>query len=200
MISLDSIFENIVAEIFGIILSLLISYFGVDVLGKKKTTKKFDTLKISIFFTLVFVFNLILNLSFWNNSQWTIFLTLGSLGGFLLSGYIYSHQCPSCKKFIHAKKKIDDKVIKEFKRAYKYQPFKVFLYSNGNIWKKEPVGRELTRDENWITKQEFYECNHCNYRWDSGLFDMNLDEETRPNPKLETINTNEKDPNEMNFS
>ena len=33
-----------------------------------------------------------------------------------------------------------------------------------------------------------------------GLFDMNLDEETRPNPKLETINTNEKDPNEMNFS
>src|SRR3989304_283144 len=108
MITLDSILENIIAEIIV----------------------------------------LILYLSFWKNSDLTVFLALVlMLLGYLII-YIYNEQCPSCKKFFKAKKRIDNTIIEKFTRDWKYQPMKITLYSNGNVWKKEPVGKEKTRTEN----------------------------------------------------
>ena len=112
----------------------------------------------------------------------------------ILIKYIYDKQCPSCKKFIRVKQKINDITIKEFKRDWKYQPMKILLYSNGNVWKKKPIGKEKTRTEDWITKQEFYKCSVCEHKWNSGHFDVNLDEKTRP--QHEKIRTDKTDPNQ----
>ena len=128
------------------------------------------------------------------NPDLNVFLILVLIGLGISIIYIYENQCPSCKKFIKAKKRIDDKTIREFKRDWKYQPMEITLYSNGEVWKKKPVGKEKTRTENWITKQEFYECCYCGYKWDSGHFDVNLDEKTRPENKV--IQTDKKDPNQ----
>lgn len=196
MITLDSIIENIIVEIIIIIVSSIVSVFLPKLIRKDKDEKakvKYDPLSIAIFIELISIFNLILNLSFWNISELTVFLTLVSmLLGYLIY-HIYNEQCPSCKKFIRAKRKIDAKIIKEFTRDWKYQPMKIWLYSNGNVWKQKSVGKEKIRTENWITKQEFYQCNYCEYEWDSGHFDVNLDEKTRPKP--EEIKTDKKDPN-----
>lgn len=198
MITLDSILENIIAEIIIIILSFIVSVFLPKVIKKDKDEKaivKYDPLSIAIFIELISIFNLILNLSFWNKSELTVFLALVSiLLGYLIF-YIYNEQCPSCKKVIRAKKRIDYKTINKFTRDWKYQPMKIWLYSNGNFWKKKPVGKEKTRTENWITKQEFYKCNFCGYEWDSGHLDVNLDANTRPKP--EEIKTDKKDPNQF---
>lgn len=197
MITLDSILENIIAEIIIIIVSLMVSVFLPKLIRKyedEKAIVKYDPLSIAIFIELISIFNLILNLSFWNKSELTVFLTLVSIVLGYLIYYIYDKQCPSCKKFIRAKKRIDNKIIEEFTRDWKYQPMKIWLYSNGNVWKKKPVGKEKTRTENWITKQEFYECYFCGYKWDSGHLDVNLDEKTRP--KSEEIQTDKKDPNQ----
>ncbi len=198
MITLDSIIENIIAEIIVLILSFTASIFLPKLIRKDKddiTIIKYDPLRIAIFFESIIIFNLILNLSFWNNSNLTVFLVLVLMALVYLIKYIYDNQCPSCKKFIKAKKRIDDKVIREFKRDYKYQPMEIILYSNGNVWKRKPVGKEKTRTENWITKQEFYECCYCEHKWDSGLLDVNLDEKTRPENKV--IQTDKKDPNQL---
>ncbi len=197
MITLDNILENIFAEIIVLIISFIVSIFLPKLIRKDKDEKakiKYDPLIIAIFFGLFSIFNLILNLSFWNIPNLTLFLifVLFVLGYSIK--YIYDEQCPSCKQFIKAKKKINAKTIKEFKRDWKYQPMKIWLYSNGEVWKQKPVGKEKTRTENWITKQEFYECNYCGYKWDSGHFDVNLDEKTRPKP--EEIQTDKKDPNQ----
>lgn len=200
MITLDGIIENLIAEIaiFGV--SAIIAKFAPNLLFKKSQIKdsiKFDALSLSILFTLVSIFNLVLNLSFWNKPNLTTFLTISSIGFGILTGFIYNNQCPSCKKFIRAKNKIDEKIIKKFTEPWKYQPMKIFLYSNGNIWKKIPVGREITRIENWITKQEFWKCNYCGNLWDSGHFNVNLDESTRPSSKI--VKTDKKDPNEFSI-
>lgn len=197
MITLDNILENIISEIIVIIVSFIFSVLLPKLIRKDKDEKaivKYDPLSIAIFIELISIFNLILNLSFWKISELTVFLTLVSiLLGYLIY-YIYDKQCPSCKKFIRAKKRIDDKIIRKFKRDWKYQPMEITLYSNGNVWKKKPIGKEKTRTENWITKQEFYECNFCGYKWDSGLLDINFDENTRPKNKV--IQTDKKDPNQ----
>ncbi len=197
MINLDSILENIIAEIIVAMLSFMASVFLSKLKRKDKDEKvivKYDPLSIAIFFESFLFFNLILNLSFWKNSDLTVFLVLVLMGlGYVLM-YIYDNQCPSCKKFIKAKKRIDAKTIKEFTSDWKYQPMKIWLYSNGEVWKQKPLGKEKTRTEKWITKQEFYECNYCGYKWDSGHFDVNLDEKTRPKP--EEIQTDKKDPNQ----
>ena len=198
MITLDSILENIIAEIIIIIVSLMVSVFIPKLIRKYKDEKaivKYDPLSIAIFIELISIFNLILNLSFWNKSELTVFLTLVSVVLGCLIFYIYDKQCPHCKKFIGVKKKVDDETIKKFTRDWKYQPMKIWLYSNGNVWKKKPVGKEKTRTENWITKQEFYECSVCGYKWDSGHFDVNLDKKTRHGP--EEIQTDKKDPNQL---
>ena len=197
MITLDTILENIIAEILISIFSFMVSTFLPKLIRKNKDEKaivKYDPLSIAIFIELFLIFNLILNISFWHKAELNIFLVLVSIIFGYLVYYIYDKQCPSCKKFIRAKKRIDAKIIKEFTRDWKYQPMKIWLYSNGNVWKKKPVGKEKTRTENWITKQEFYECSFCGYKWDSGHFDVNLDEKTRPKP--EEIQTDEDDPNE----
>ena len=192
MISLDSIYENVIAEVAGIVISILISKFAPNLIKKEEIkNRKFDALNVAILLASISIFNLILNISFWNIPQLTTLFTILSFVFVILVPYIYNNQCPSCKKFIGAKKRIDSKIINKFTREYKYQPMKIWLYSNGNIWKKEPVGKEKTRIENWITKQEFYECNHCRYNWDSGHIDINLDEKSRPKP--EVVKTNEKD-------
>ena len=201
MITLDSILENIIAEIVILVVSFLVYVFVPNLIRKDNAEKgktKYDPLSIAIFIELISISNLILNLSFWNKSELTIFLTLLSMALGYLIYYIYNNQCPSCKKFIRAKKRIDDKTIKKFTRDWKYQPMRIWLYSNGEVWKKKPIGNEKTRIENWITKQEFYECNDCGYKWDSGHFDVNLDEKTRPKP--EVIQTDKKDPNEPSYS
>lgn len=197
MITLDSILENIFAQIIVLVVSFIVSVF-LPKLIKRDTNKtaivKYDPLSIAIFFEFILIFNLILNLSFWKNSDLTAFFTLVLMLLTILIKYIYDKQCPSCKKFIRAKQRIDDKTIKKFTLGWKYQPMKIWLYSNGNVWKKKPIGKEKTRTENWITKQEFYKCSICEHKWDSGHFDINLDEKTRPQP--EEIQTDEKDPNQ----
>ncbi|KAB2947542.1 MAG: hypothetical protein MPEBLZ_03720 [Candidatus Methanoperedens nitroreducens] len=198
MITLDNILENIIAEIIVLILSFIAAIFLPKLIKKDKDEKpivKYDPLSIAIFFELIIISNLILNLSFWKNSDLTVFLTLVLIVLGYLIIYIYNEQCPSCKKFIRAKKKIDDKIIRKFKRERKYQPMEITLYSNGNVWKKKPIGKEKTRTENWITKQEFYGCCYCGHKWDSGLLDVNLDEKTRPENKV--IQTDKKDPNQF---
>lgn len=197
MITLDSILENIIAEVIVAIVSSIISIFIPNIIrrGLKKDKAKFDPLIVTLFLGLISISNLILNLSFWNKSELTVLFVLTSIGLGYLTFFIYSRQCPVCKKFIRAKKRIDDKIIKEFTRPYKYQPMKVSLYSNGRVWKKEPKGKEEVRNENWVTKQEFYECNYCGSKWDSGHFDVNLDEKTRP--RAEEIETDKKDPNDF---
>lgn len=202
MITLDSILENIIAEIVILVVSFLVYVFVPNQIRKDKAEKdktKYDPLSIALFLELISISNLILNLSFWNKSELTVFLALVSIAFGYLIYYIYNNQCPSCKKFIRAKKKIDDKIIREFTREWKYQPMRIWLYSNGEVWKEEPVGKEKTRNENWITKQEFYECNHCKYKWDSGHFNVNLDEKTRPKQE-EVIQTDKKDPNDPSYS
>ena len=72
------------------------------------------------------------------------------------------------------------------------------MYSNGEVWKEKPIGKEKNRIENWVTKQFFFECNYCHFKWDSGHLDENLDEKTRPKPEI--IHTNKKDPNTSYFS
>lgn len=196
MITLDGILENIVAELLVIVVSLIVSKLVPTLIHKDKIIKtktKFDILSVSIFLTLVSVLNLILNLSFWNNSGLTIFLVLSSFALAYFTYYIYDNQCPSCKKLIRAKKRIDSKIIRRFTRDYKYQPMKVFLYSNGEVWKKKQIGKEKIRKENWLTKQEFYECRYCEHKWDSGQFDINLDEKTRPKPEI--VNIDKRDSN-----
>lgn len=198
MLSLDSIYENLIAELIGIGVSSLIIKFSPNLLGKEKTISernKFDALKLSLFLTSFSIFNLILNISFWNKPQLTTLLTLLSFALGFTSIYIYHNQCPVCKRFIGAKKRIDQQIIKEFKMEKKYQPMKIWLYSNGQIWKKEPIGSEKIRIENWITKQEFYECNYCKNRWDSGQININLDKNTKSPHTL--IKTHRKDPNEL---
>ena len=190
--------ENIIAELVVSVLSLIISILVPRLMRKKGGEKRFDPLSVALFLELVSLSNLILNLSFWNIPSLNVFLVLVSLAFGYLIYYIYVNQCPSCKRFIRAKKRIDDKTIKEFVREWRYQPMKVWLYSNGRVWKEKPVGEEKTRPERWITKQEFYECNFCGFRWDSGHFDVNLDANTRPQP--ETVQTDKKDPNEYSFS
>ena len=202
MITLDSILENIIAEIVILVVSFLVYVFVPNLIRKDNAEKdktKYDPLSIALFLELISISNLILNLSFWNKSELTVFLALVSIAFGYLIYYIYDNQCPSCKKFIRAKKKIDDKIIKEFTREWKYQPERTLLYSNGKVWKKEPVGKEKTRNENWITKQEFYECNYCGYKWDSGHFNVNLDEKTRQKSEV-IIQTDKKDPNEPSYS
>lgn len=197
MINLDSILEGIFVEIIVTIGSVIVTVFLPKLKRKDRDEKvivKYDPLSIAIFFESFLFFNLIYNLSFLKNSDLTVFLVLVLMGlGYVLM-YIYDNQCPSCKKFIKAKKRIDAKTIKEFTKDWKYQPMKIWLYSNGEVWKQKPLGKEKTRTENWITKQEFYECNYCGYKWDSGHFDVNLDEKTRPKP--EEIQTDKKDPNQ----
>lgn len=197
MINLDSILEGIFVEIIVTIGSFIVTVFLPKLKRKDRDEKvivKYDPLSIAIFFESFLFFNLIYNLSFLKNSDLTVFLVLVLMGlGYVLM-YIYDNQCPSCKKFIKAKKRIDAKTIKEFTKDWKYQPMKIWLYSNGEVWKQKPLGKEKTRTENWITKQEFYECNYCGYKWDSGHFDVNLDEKTRPKP--EEIQTDKKDPNQ----
>ena len=197
MITLDGILENIFAEIIVLVVSFIVSVFLPNLIRNDKDEKaivNYDPLSIAIFFESILILNLILNLSFWKNSDITTFFTLVLMLLTFLIKYIYDKQCPSCKKFIRVKQKIDDITIKEFKRDWKYQPMKILLYSNGNVWKKKPVGKEKTRTENWITKQEFYKCSFCEHKWDSGHFDVNLDEKTRP--QHEKIRTDEKDPNQ----
>src|SRR3989339_724933 len=136
MISFDSIYENIIAEIVVFLLSLFLSKFLPT---------------------------------------------------------LYNNQCPACKRFIKAKKRIDEKIIKEFIKEIPYQPMKVWKYSNGKIKKKEPFGDKKTRTEKWQTKQEFYECNHSKHQWDSGHVDTPVFIE---NESHKVISTNEKDPDE----
>lgn len=199
MISLDSIYENIIAEIIVLGLSLLLSNI-LPILFKKeeKITKgrEFDILKLAIFLTSISILNLILTMSFWNNQELTILFTLLSIGFGISSVYIYNNQCPACKKFIRAKKKIDENIIKEFSKEIPYQPMKVWKYSNGRIKKKEQFGNKKTRAEKWQTKQEFYECNYCKYQWDSGQVDTPIFIEKESH---NIINTNERDPNEQDF-
>lgn len=196
MITLDSIIENIIVEIVVGILSFIASIFLPKIMRRDKDEKaivKYDPLNIAIMLESFAFINFILNISFWNNSNLTVFLafSLIILGALII--FIYNEQCPSCKKFIGAKKRIDRKDIK-FTRDWKYQPKKIWLYSNWRVWKEKPIGKEKTRTEHWVTRQDFYECNYCGYKWDSGQHDINLDIETRP--KNEIIKTREKDPNE----
>lgn len=197
MISLDSIYENIIAEVIVLGISFLISKISPAILRKEESSrpkKTFDILNLGIFLTSVAIINLILNISFWNKPQLTVFLTLATIALAISTGYVYHNQCPNCKRFIKARKVVEGRIIKNFTRDYKYQPMKIWHYSNGNIWKKEPIGQEKIRTENWVTKQEFYECSHCKHTWDSGHFDVNLDEKTRP--QNHHIKTDKIDPNE----
>lgn len=197
MISLDSIYENIIAEIIVLILSSICAILLPKLFEKEKSNIKFDPLSVAIFIESIFVINLIINLSFWNNQKLTVLLTLFSIVFGYIIAYIYEHQCPSCKKFIKARKIIEKKTVKEFTKPFKYQQKKVLLYSNGKVWKNIPLGKEETRMENWVTKQIFYECNYCNHKWDSGHIDENLDKKTRPKPIREK--TNKKDPNKQSL-
>ena len=122
MITLDSILENIIAEIIIIIVSLMVSVFLPKLIRKDKALVKYDPLSIAIFIELISILNLILNLSFWNKSELNVFLILVSIVLGYLIYYIYDKQCPSCKKFIRAKKRIDAKTIIEFTRDWKF-PF-----------------------------------------------------------------------------
>ncbi len=196
MITLDGIYENIIVEVLIIGGSFLISKFFPTLMGKKEPINKehnFDILKLAIFLTSIAILNLILNLSFWNNQQLTILFTLLSMGFGIATVYIYNNQCPACKKFIGAKKIVDSKIIREFKKEIPYQPMKVWKFSNGRIKRKEPFGKKKIRTEKWQTKQEFYECNHCKTQWDSGQMNVPLVIEKESHI---VINTNERDPDE----
>lgn len=201
MVTLDSIFENVIAEILILAAAFLISKFAPNLINKGdaiKKERKFDILNIAFFLTSLSIFNLILSISFWNRPDLNMFLIFSSFVLVYVTIYIHNNQCPSCKKVLRAKKVVDKKIINEFKRPFKYRLEKIWLYSNGEMWKRKYVGKEKTRIENWITKQEFYECRHCLHKWDSGHFDVNLDEETRPQP--EYIQTDKKDPTTNSFS
>lgn len=196
MVSLDSIFENILAEVVVLGVSFLFSKFLPTLFKKEKGITKdkgFDMLKLAIFLTSISVMNLILNMSFWNNQELTVLFTLLSLGFGISSVYIYNNQCPSCKKFIGAKNKIDEDIIKEFTKEIPYQPMKIWKYSNGRIKKRKPFGKRRRRIEKWQTKQEFYNCNHCKHKWDSGHMDVPIFIEKEAH---QIINTTERDPEE----
>ena len=195
MITLDSIFENIIAELIVVILSLVIPKI-YSIYSKKENTlqvNSFDMLNAGIFLTSISILNLIINLSFWNNQKLTVLFTLLALGFGVSTGYIYNNQCPACKRFIRAKKKIDEKIIKEYTKEIQYQPMKIWKYSNGRIKKKEPSGSKKIRIEKWQTKQEFYECPHCKNKWDSCHVEVPLIIEKEVHT---AINTREQDPEE----
>lgn len=199
MITLDGISENIIVEVIIIIVSFLISKFFPTLMGKKEVINKehnFDILKLAIFLTSISILNLILNLSFWDNQQLTILFTLLSMvfGGATV--YIYNNQCPACKKFIRAKRKIDEKEIRKYTKEIPYQPLRIIKYSNGRIKKREPWRNKKTRTEKWEIKQEFYKCNFCEHEWDSGQIDKPTFIEKEAH---KVINTDEKDPEEQDF-
>lgn len=192
MISLDSIYENIIAEIIVFILSYVLVNFLPGIFKKNEhKVKNFDFLKLSIFLTSIFILNLILNISFWDNQNFTILFTLLSMVFGISSWYIYNAQCPACKKFIGAKNKIDEKKIKEYTKEIPYQPLRIIKYSNGRVKKREPWGNKKTRIEKWETKQEFYRCNFCRHEWDSGQIDNPVFREKEAH---KIINTNKRDP------
>lgn len=199
MVSFNGIFENIIAELIVVAFSFLISKFFPYLISKKEkvsVSKNFDFLKLAVFLTTISILNLILNLSFWDNNNLTILLTLLSIGFGFSTYYIYENQCPACKKFIRAKKKIDEKIIKEYEKRIPYQPLKIYKYSNGKIWKKEPFGERKNRIEKWQTKQKFYECNYCKHQWDSGQVEEPsfIEKESH---KVE--NTGKRDPSEFSY-
>ncbi len=126
MISLDNILENIIAEIIVLGLSFIFSIFLPSLFKKGENISKeknFDILKLTIFLTSISVLNLILNLSFWNNQNLTILFTLLSIGFGVLSSFIYNAQCPACKKFIRAKRKIDERKIREYTKKIQFQKY-----------------------------------------------------------------------------
>ncbi len=195
MISLDSIFENVIAELIIIISSFIISVFIPKLISKVKSKEKIDPLSVALFLELISISNLILNLSFWNKANLTVFLTLTSMALGYLIYYIYNNQCPSCKKFIRAKSMTDDKLIKKFTREKAYQPMKEYRYSNGEFWKEEKDGKEKTRTEHYEIRHQFYKCNFCGFNWNSGQFEKCTDEPIKPR----IINTNKKDPNSVSY-
>ena len=200
MITLDSIFENIIAELVVSAFSLLVSIFIPKLLRKEAEDKnafKVDPLSIAIFLSLISIINLIFNLSFWNNQNLTILFTLSSVLFGYFTYYVYENQCPSCKRFIKAKKKIDEKTLKEYTKEIPYQPQRIIKYSNGRIKKREPWGKKKIRIEKWERVQRFYECNFCQYKWDSGQIDIPIFIEKESH---KVINTNEKDPEEPSFN
>ncbi len=200
MISLNNIYENIIAEVIIGVISWVLSKFLPFLFKKEESLTKhktFDMLNISILLTSISVLNLILSISFWKDKQeLTILFTLLSIAFGIASFYIYNNQCPACKKFIGVKKKIDEKTFKEFTKKIPYQPMKVWKYSNGQIKKKEPFGNKKVRIEKWQTKQEFYECSNCKHKWDSGQKDVPIFIEKEVH---QVINTGERDPNEPSF-
>lgn len=201
MISLDSVLENIIAQIIVIGISFVVSKFAPKLFHKdvKESTKKeFNLLSVGIFLVLVSGVNLVLNISFWNDSNLTILLSFALVASIGFTGYVYKNQCPSCKKLIHAKKTTDKKVIKTFTRPYPYTPMKIYYYSNGEEMKREPMGKEKKRTEHYELRQDFFECRHCNHKWDSGQYEVNLDEATRKDLHKH-IKTKKKDPDGGGF-
>jgi len=198
MVSLDGITENLIAEAIVLLCSYLFGKFGLNLISNKNENIKseFNILNLSIFLSILSIGNFILNLSFWKNQNLTLFLTLISVIFIAGTIYIYNNQCPNCKKIFWAKKILETKTIKKFTQPYKYRDKKVHLYTNGEVYKKEEIGKEKNRIENWETKQDFFQCRFCNYMWDSGQYDINLDLNSRPKPKI--IKTNKRDPNSYN--
>lgn len=199
MITLDNIFENVIAQIIVLGLSSLVGIFFPKLIRKEEKENdafKVDPLSITIFLTLVFVINFVLNLSFWENQKLTIFFTLGGIVFGFGSYLIYENQCPSCKRFIKAKNKVGEDRIREYTKKIPYQPMKVIKYSNGRIKEKEPFGKKKIRTEKWESKKEFYKCNFCSHEWDSGQIEIPL---FREKEEHKVIHTNEKDPEEPSF-
>lgn len=196
MINLDSIIEKILVQIIVMTLSAIPTIILPNIKKRRISEFEFDVLKTAIFFSLISILNLILNMSFWKNQDLNVLFTLLSLlfGG--ISYYIYQNRCPECKKFIGAKKQIDEKIIDEFEKKIPYQPLRVYKYSNGEIKHKEPFGKKKIRIEKWKTEQKFYECNHCKHKWDSGYIKTPIFIEKESHS---VIKTREKDPNELEF-
>ena len=92
MITLDGILENIIAEIVILVVSFLAYVFVPNLIRKdnaEKVKTKYDPLSIAIFIESISISNLILNLSFWNKTELTIFLTLVFMALGCLIYYLY---------------------------------------------------------------------------------------------------------------
>jgi hypothetical protein len=199
MIDLNTIFGNVIVELIILVVSFVISFlqkfFSEDVKIKKKEISKrlkFDPLSLSIFLSIVALGNLILNISFWSIQSLTVFFTLCLIVFGYGTVHIFQNQCPACKRFIKVKN-LEKDDIKETKKKKVIQPRKIHLYSNGEVWKREPMGKPKTIYERHIKGKNFFECRVCGHKWSEHV-DDNLDKEDRTRYD-KVIRTNKKDPN-----
>lgn len=187
---LQNILEGIVASIIGALLFNLI-FQNISKNKEKGFNFKFPkdpfliTLSITIFFGILSLFGFYYE---WIKFGYLIVITF--IFGFI-SSWIKQTQCPNCKK-IFVRVKDNPEIINEDKRAYIHRPATTYLYSDGSFKNRKVEGNKEEMMETIRTQRDNFYCNSCSHKWQSQVYERNLDLKNRP--KNNVVRTHYKNP------